>query len=64
MMDIEARKSELSKTLDEIRDDINILSKRLDAVSVALDEVKTLEDAIAFDESVDLEEGLKHIRLF
>lgn len=63
-MNIEAGKADFSKELDELRDDICKLSKRLDVVSVALDEVKTLEDAIAFDRKFDLEEGLKHIRLF
>ena len=63
-MNIEAEKAELFKVLDEIRDDINKLTKKLDVVSVALDKVETLEDAKAFDEEYDLEEGLKYIRLF
>ena len=63
-MNIEAQKAELFKVLDEIRDDINKLTKKLDVVSVDLDKVETLEDAKAFNENCDLEEGLKYIRLF
>ncbi len=64
-MNIKAESERVERTLREIKDDMEILALRIDAAMDELKNVKTDEDAEAFDERFgDLEYGLKHIELF
>lgn len=64
-MNIEARKAELYRALDEIESDIKTLSLRIMKARENLELVKTEEDAEIYDQRHgDLEESLIHIRLF
>lgn len=64
-MNIKAESERVERTLREIKDDIEILALRIDAAMDEIKNVKTDEDAEAFDERFgDLECGLKHIELF
>lgn len=64
MMDIEKKKVELFAVLMELEADIKVLSNNIAKAYEDLANVHTMEDAKQFDESHDLEEGLKHIELF
>lgn len=63
-MDIESRKAEMLALLEELEADIQTLSDRITKAREDLANVYTLEEEQLFDESHDLEEGLKHILLF
>lgn len=63
-MDIEKKKVELFAILMELEADIKALSNNIAKAYEDLANVHTMEDAKQFDESHDLEEGLKHIELF
>ena len=61
-MNIKAETERVERNLREIKEDLEILTLRVDAAMDALPSVKTEEDARAFDEQFgDLEDGLKHI---
>lgn len=64
MMDIEKKKVELFAVLMELEANIKVLSNNIAKAYEDLANVHTMEDAKQFDESHDLEEGLKHIELF
>lgn len=61
---IEKRKTELYVILKELDNDIEILRKNVAKARSELEKVQTTADAEKFDESHDLEKGLKHIQLF
>lgn len=63
-MDIESRKAEMLALLEELEADIQTLSDRITKAREDLANVYTEEEGQLFDESHDLEEGLKHILLF
>ena len=63
-MDIEKKKIELLGKLVELEDDIKVLRKNVVKAMEDLPKVETLEDAMEFDKTHDLEEGLKYIQLF
>ena len=63
-MDIEKRKIELSAILIELETDVKVLSSNIAKASEALADVHTMEDAEQFDKDHDIEDGLKHIRIF
>ena len=63
-MDIKKRKAELFKMLDEILRDSERLHYNVVSAMQDLHAVETESDARAFDESHNLEDGLKHIELF
>lgn len=64
-MNITAESERIARTLREIKEDMEMLALRIDAAMDELKNVKTDEDALAFDERFgDLEAGLKHIELF
>ena len=63
-MDIEQRKVELFAFLAEVEADIETLKKNIARAREDLSKVQTEAEAKAFDQSHDLEEGLKHIELF
>lgn len=64
-MNIKAESERIARTLREIKEDMEMLALRIDEAMDELKNVKTDEDAEAFDERFcDLEYGLKHIVLF
>lgn len=64
-MNIKAESERIARTLREIKEDMEMLALRIDAAMDDLKNVKTDEDAVAFDERFgDLGDGLKHIELF
>ena len=51
--------------LNEVKQDVDILTERINNALIAIKNVKTEEDAKEFDEQfTDMENGLKHIYLF
>ncbi len=62
-MDIEANKSKIRQDLLIIEDDIDTLTQNIAQIRTALVDVHTMEDAIAFNEKYDIEEGLFFIRI-
>ena len=63
-MDIEKRKIRMLDELREIREECEILIDRTHSYREDLLKVNTEEEAVKFDETHDLEAGLKHICLF
>lgn len=63
-MNIEARINQLVKELSEIRKECEILIERTYTFREDLLKIKTEEEARSFDNTHDIEDGLKHIRLF
>ena len=64
-MNIKAESERIARTIREIKEDMEMLALRIDAAMDELKNVKTDEDAEAFNERFgDLEYGLKHIELF
>lgn len=64
MIDIDLRKHQMLVELQQVRQECEILIERTYAYREDLLKVKTEEDAIKFDETHDIEEGLERIRLF
>ncbi len=65
MKDIETRKEEIFRVLDEIESDIKVLSLRIMKAREELALVRSEKCSKIYDErNGDLEEGLIHIRLF
>lgn len=64
MIDIDKRKQEILWNLKEIELECLILLDRIPAWREALEKIKDVNDAAVFDETFDLEAGLKHIQLF
>lgn len=63
-MDVEKKRDELLAILAELDAEIQTLSDRIAKAREDLANVHTADDAKRFDESCDLEKGLKYIRLF
>ena len=63
-MNIDIRKNEMLVELKEIREECEILIRRTISYEKDLLKVNTEEEAVKFDETHDLEAGLKHICLF
>lgn len=64
MINLDIRKHEMLVQLQELRKECEILIERTHVYREELLKVKTEEEALAFDETHDLEEGLNIIRLF
>ena len=62
-MTIEERKEELKLYLADLRVEAKHLISNIDIALSHLDEVETEEEAIAFAEKYDVEQGLKHIEI-
>ena len=60
-MNIEKRKLEVRNVLMDILSDAKQLVDNVENALTILDEVKTEEDAAAFDKNADIEKGLKYI---
>lgn len=63
MINIEAEKKRLIKMFAEVEDDMRILGNNIKIARNDLVNVHTVDDAKAFDNSHDLEAGLKYISL-
>lgn len=63
-MDVELRKDKLLVNLRDLEGEARELIDRIAKARADLGRVKTEEDARKFDETHDLEEGFKQIRLF
>ena len=63
-MNIGIRKNEILVELKEIREECEILIRRTISCEKDLLKVNTEEEAKVFDQTHNLEEGLKYIRLF
>lgn len=63
-MNIEQRKVDMFAVLAEVESDIETLKKNIAKAREDLSKVQTEAEAKEFDQSHDLEEGLKHIELF
>ena len=63
-MNIDIRKQQMLVELAQVRNECEILIERTYAYREDLLRVKTEEEAIEFDKTHDLEEGLRHIILF
>lgn len=63
-MNIDIKKQELLVALAQVRGECEILIERTIVFREDLLKVKTEEDAKEFDRTHDLEDGLRHIRLF
>ena len=63
-MNIGIRKNEILVGLKKIREECEILIRRTISYEKDVLKVNTEEEAKVFDQTHNLEEGLKHIRLF
>ena len=63
-MDIDVRKQKMLIDLKELEDECNMLLSRIDIYRKDLLNVKTEKEAMEFDNTHNLEEGLKIIVLF
>ncbi len=63
-MNIDVRKNQMLVELAQIRQECEILIERTYSYREDLLKVKTEEDALEFDRTHDIEEGLRNIRLF
>lgn len=61
---IEQRKVDALAVLAEMESDIETLKKNIAKAREDMPKVQTEAEAKEFDQSHDLEEGLKHIKLF
>lgn len=64
MVDVEKRKEELRVILAEMERDIETLQANISKLRADMDAVNAETDLAAFDETHDLERGLKHIELY
>lgn len=63
-MDIQKCKEKMFRELDAIEIDIERLKINIQNIRDVLPGVQSEEDARNFDETMDVEYGLKHIRIF
>lgn len=61
---IEQARKDYLQGLDELENEIKILSERIKKAREAVPTIQTIEDAQKFVEENDLEEGLEHIEIF
>ena len=64
MDDIEARKKDVFMKLDTLEYELGVLAERVLKAREDLKKVTTQDEARAFDETHDLEDGLTTIQLF
>lgn len=63
-MDLEEKKKNCLKEINEVEAEAKILLKRLEKARNELPYVKTWEDAERFSDENDIEEGFEHIQIF
>ena len=64
MKDLEKYKKSLKKDIEEIREDIALLTKSINEFDTAVSEAETFEELYDVIENADLDARLKHIELF
>lgn len=62
--DVAIMKHDIIVSLYKVEQEAKLLLERIPAYREDALKVKTMEDAVAFNKTHDLEEGLKHIRIF
>lgn len=62
--DIEQARKDYLQGLDELENEIKILSDRIKKAREIVPTIHTMEDVEKFNAENDLEEGLEHIELF
>lgn len=62
-MNVEQKKQELLVVLEQVEEECRILLERIPAYKEDLQKVKTIEDALLFDQTHDIESGLKYIEV-
>ena len=64
-MDVSKEVERVIAELNEVKQDVDILTERINNALIVIKNVKTEKDAKEFDEQfADMENGLKHICLF
>lgn len=63
-MDVNKRKEEVKEELNEILKDAKLLISNIEKALEKIEKVQTLEEAVLFDENIDIHKGLKHIELY
>ena len=64
-MDVSKEVERVIAELNEVKQDVDILTERINNALIVIKNVKTEKDAKEFDEQLsDMENGLKHICLF
>ena len=64
-MDVSKEVERVIAELNEVKQDVDILTERINNALIVIKNVKTEKDAKEFDEQFsDMENGLKHICLF
>lgn len=61
---IQKRKNEVKKLIEELREDIKILSGNIEKCESILEKINNEEDAEKYRDFFDIEKGLQHIELF
>lgn len=61
---IEQARKDYLQGLEELENEIKILSERIKKAREAVPTIQTIEDVQKFVEENDLEEGLEHIEIF
>lgn len=64
MVDLSYDKEKVLRDLGELKDEILILLQRIEKAEIEIVKVKTLEDAVRFEEENDLDGDLRHIEVF
>ena len=62
-MTFDEKKTEIRKTIEELKEDIKILNKNISEFESVLDKVNSFDEMKQYEE-MDIEKGLKHIELF
>ena len=62
-MTFDAKKAEIRKAIEELKEDIKILNKNISEFESVLDKVNSFDEMKQYEE-MDIEKGLKHIELF
>lgn len=63
-MDVQRRKDEVKKKLEELREDIKILNGNIEKCESVLEKINTESDAVKYKDFFDIEKDLKHIEIF
>ena len=62
-MTFDEKKEEIRKTIEELKEDIQILNRNISEFESVLDKVNSFDEMEQYKE-MDIEKGLKHIELF
>ena len=62
-MTFDEKKTEIRKTIEELKEDIKILNKNISEFESVLDKINSFDEMKQYEE-MDIEKGLKHIEIF